>query len=71
MHAVMLFRRLRTNLRGYMLMWQDGSYLNGDILLRCIVEATICLAANVTLGDEFVNLLRTDAAATLKGAIKL
>jgi hypothetical protein len=67
----MLFLRLRTNLRGYMLLWRDGSYLNADILLRSMVECTICLAAISAMGASFIDQLRADAASSLKGAIKV
>jgi hypothetical protein len=67
----MLFLRLRANLRGYMLLWHDGSYLNADILLRSMVECTICLAAISAIGAGFIEQLRADAASSLKGAIKV
>jgi hypothetical protein len=71
MHSVMLFRRLRTNLRAYVILWRARMFLEADIVLRCMVEATICLAANAVMGDEFVALVRNDAAATLVGAINV
>jgi hypothetical protein len=71
LYSAMLFLRLRTNLRGYMLLWRDGSYLNADILLRSIVECTICLAAISAMGVSFIEHLRADSASSLKGAIKV
>ena len=70
LYSAMLFLRLCTNLRGYMLLWHDGSYLNADILLRSIVECTICLAAISATGAGFIEQVRADAASSLKGAIK-
>jgi hypothetical protein len=66
LYSVMLFLRLRTNLRGYMLLWHDGSYLNADILLRSMVECTICLAAISAMGAGFIEQLRADAASSVK-----
>ena len=71
LYSAMLFLRLRTNMRGYMLLWHDGSYLNADILLRSMVECTICLAAISVMGAGFIEQLRADAASSLKGAIKV
>ena len=71
LYSVMLFLRLRTNLRGYMLLWHDGSYLYADILLRSMVECAICLAAISAMGADFIEQLRADAASSLKGAIKV
>lgn len=71
MFSVMLFRRLWSNHRGYVLLWNNRLQLESDIILRSGIEASICLAANDTLREEFVALMHGDTIATLKGQIKL
>jgi hypothetical protein len=66
-----LFRRLWSNHRGYTLLWKDRFTLESDILLRSALEAAICIAALVQLREEFVLLMRRDAAHTVLGQIKL
>lgn len=71
MFSVMLFKRLWSNYRGYMLLHNNAFSLEADIILRAGLEAAICIAANYELPDEFVVLIRSDAAFTLKGQIKM
>lgn len=69
--SLMLFNRLVSNHRGFMLLWQAGEQLEAAIILRAAIETTICLAANAAMRDDFYPLLLGDLAATLKGQIKL
>ena len=71
MFSVMLFKRLWSNHRGYALLWKSHFHLEGDIILRSGIEASICIAANFVLRETFVALMRRDAAATLLGQIKM
>jgi hypothetical protein len=71
MFSIMLFKRLWSNHRGFTLLWNNRLTVEADIVLRSGVEAAICIAANYRLRDEFVQLVRQDAAATLRGQIKL
>jgi hypothetical protein len=71
MFSVMLFKRLWSNHRGYTILWNNALHLEADILLRCGLEAAICIAANFKLRDGFVGLVRQDAASTVAGQIKL
>ena len=69
--SVILFKRLRSNQRGYAVLWKNECYIEGEIIVRCAVETAICLAANSKMGDKFPRLVLRDAAATLRGQIKL
>ena len=69
--SVMLFKRLWSNHRGYTLLHNNKFSLEAEIILRSGLEAAICIAANYQLRDEFVNLMRSDAAFTLLGQIKV
>ncbi|WP_088185651.1 hypothetical protein [Sphingobium sp. Z007] len=69
--AMILFRRLRAHHRAYAILWQNGCYGEGEIIVRSSVETTICIAANLRMGGEFPHLMRRDAAATLQGQIKV
>ena len=69
--SAMLFKRLWSNHRGYALLWNNRLQLESDIVLRSAIEASICLAANAVLKDEFAVLLHRDAAQTILGQIKL
>ena len=71
MISIMLFRRLWSNHRGYALLWKNGFSLEADIILRSGIEASICIAANEAKRGEFVELLRRDACATVKGQITM
>jgi hypothetical protein len=71
MFSVMLYKRLWSNHRGYTVLWKNSLSLEGDIILRAGLEAAICLAANLKLRDEFVSMMRADAAFTLQGQIKI
>lgn len=66
MFSVMLFKRLWSHHRGFVLLWNNRLHLEADILLRAGVEAAICLAANHRIKNEFVSLMRRDAAFTVK-----
>lgn len=69
--SALLFQRLWSNHRAFALLWTKRLHLEADIILRSGVEAAICIAANLAMGDEFLVLLRRDAAFTLQGQIKL
>lgn len=71
MFSVMLFKRLWSNHRGYIVLWNCNLQTESDIILRSAIEASICLAANYKLRDKFVQLLHGDAIFTLKGQIKM
>lgn len=71
MISIMLFKRLWSNHRGYALLWKNRLQLESDIVLRSAIEASICLAANAVLKDQFAVLLHRDAAQTILGQIKL
>jgi hypothetical protein len=71
MFSVMLFKRLWSNHRGYALLHNNAYSLEADIILRSGLEAAICIAANYRLREEFVLLMRRDAAYTLQGQIKV
>jgi hypothetical protein len=67
----MLYRRLWSNHRGFALLWNKGLQLEADIILRSGLEVAICLAANFRKPELFGSLLRSDAASTLQGQIKI
>lgn len=67
----MLFKRLWSNHRGYVVLHNSRLQLEADIVLRSGIEAAICLAANYHLKKDFVTLMRSDTAYTLQGQIKL
>lgn len=71
MFSVMLYKRLWSNHRGYTLLLNNKFDLEADIILRAGIEAAICIAANFRLKDEFVTLMRQDAAFTMQGQIKM
>ena len=71
MHSVMLFRRLWNNHRGFLVLWKSNLQAEAAIILRSGLEAAICLAANSVLRDQFVTLVRQDAAETMKRQIKM
>lgn len=71
MFSIMLFKRLRSHHRGFTLLWNERLYTDADILLRAGIEAAICIAANFELRERFVAMMRSDAAFTLTGQIKL
>lgn len=71
MFSVMLFKRLQSHHRGYVVLWNHRLLTEADIILRAGIEAAICLTANYVLREKFVELMRGDAMATLKGQIKL
>lgn len=71
MFSIMLFRRLWSHHRGFVLLWNSGLYLEGDIILRAGIEAAICIAANFNLREEFVAMMRQDAAFTVMSQVKL
>ena len=69
--SIMLFKRLWSHHRGFIVLWNAGRYLEGDIILRAGLEAAICVAANFKLGHEFVGIMRQDAAFTVQSQIKM
>jgi hypothetical protein len=71
MISVILFKRLRSHYIGYTALWKNRCYIEGEIIVRSAIETAICIAANSKLGNEFPRMMRRDAAATLKGQIKL
>lgn len=71
MLSIMLFKRLWSHHRGFIVLWNAGLYLEADIILRAGLEAAICIAANFNLGTEFVGIVRQDAAFTVQSQIKL
>ena len=71
MLSVMLYRRLWSNHRGYIVLYKERLNLESDIILRSGLEAGICIAANFRLREHFVALMRADAAFTVAGQIKL
>lgn len=66
-----LFKRLWTNHQGYTLLWKEHYRLESDILLRSALETAICISALVIMRDDFVVLMKRDAAHTLTGQIKI
>jgi hypothetical protein len=71
MFSIMLFKRLWSHHRGYIILWKEGRQTESDIILRACVETSICLAANYELRKKFVQLMHGDAIFTLKGQIKM
>lgn len=71
MFSMMLFKRLWSNHRGYIRLWNSSLHLEGDIILRSGIETSICIAANYDLREEFIALMHRDAIFTLQGQIKM
>jgi hypothetical protein len=69
--SLMLFQRLWGNHNGYITLWNSDHLLEGNIILRAAIEASICIAANAAMGEDFYPLLLGDLAATLKKMIKI
>tara|TARA_B100000678_G_scaffold10173_1_gene8312 strand:- start:5900 stop:6631 length:732 start_codon:yes stop_codon:yes gene_type:complete len=70
MMSVMLFKRLWNNHKGFLVLWQKNLPLEAAIVLRSGIEAAICITANRAMKDRFVELMRLDAAFTVKGQAK-
>ena len=70
MFSAALFSRLRSNHRGYTILWKKRQSLEADIILRSAVETAICIAANHKLRHGFVAMMKQDAAFTIQGQIK-
>lgn len=70
MFSCMLFKRLWSNQRGYTSLWKLGLQLEANIVLRSAVETAICVCANARMREDFVLLLKRDAAFTIQGQIK-
>lgn len=68
--SLMLYSRLCSNHRGFIILWNADMFLEASIILRSALEASICLAANYTMREGFYNLLLGDLVATLKSQIK-
>lgn len=58
MFSIMLFQRLRSNHRGFTILWKNGQHLEADIVLRSGIETAICLVALHVMKDEFIKLLK-------------
>jgi hypothetical protein len=71
MFSAMLFKRLWSNHRGYVVLWKEGLHLEADIVLRSGIEASICIAACHHLRERFVQRMHGDTIYTLKSQIKL
>lgn len=71
MISAMLYKRLWSNHRGFLVLYNGGLTLESDIVLRSGIEAAICIAANYHLRDRFTALLRADAVFTLASQIKV
>jgi hypothetical protein len=69
--SLMLFQRLWGNHNGYITLWNSDHLLEGNIILRAAIEASICIAANAAMEEDFYPLLLGDLAATLKKMIKI
>lgn len=70
MFSIMLFQRLRSNHRGFTILWNNSQHLEADIVLRSGIETAICLVALREMKDGFIKLLKKDAAFTILGQIK-
>lgn len=68
--SLMLYRRLWSNHRGFLVLWKVNRSLEASIILRSALEVSICLAANHTMRDDFYQLLLGDLVSTLKNQIK-
>jgi hypothetical protein len=71
MFSIVLFKRLWSNHRAFTLLWNNDFRLEGDIVLRSGLEAAICIAANFHLREDFVHLMRRDAAFSVQSDIKM
>lgn len=65
MFSIMIYSRLWSNHRGFLVLWKAGLQLEASIVLRSGIEAAIAIAALHVMGDEFITLLRKDAAYTV------
>jgi len=70
MFSIMLFRRLWSNHRGFLVLWRGHHIDEAGMVLRSGLEAAICIAANAKLGAAFQDLVRKDGAYTLQRQIK-
>ena len=70
MMSVMLFKRLWSNHRGFLVLWQKSLPLEAAIVLRSGIEAAICVTANHAMKQRFVDLMNLDAAFTVRGQAK-
>ena len=66
MSSVMIYRRLWSNHRGFLVLWKANLLLEASIVLRSGLEAAICLAALPALGGDFIALMKKDAAYTVQ-----
>jgi hypothetical protein len=67
MFSAMIYRRLWSNHRGFLVLWKANLLLEASIVLRSGLEASICLAALPVLGGDFIALMKKDAAFTVRG----
>jgi len=63
--SVILFRRLWGHHQGFKLLWDAELGIESATILRSGIEATICIAANFKMQEDFARLIREDAAFTL------
>lgn len=68
--SLMLYSRLWSNYRGFLLLWKAGHSLEASIVLRSALETSICISANYVMREGFYPLLLGDLVATLKSQIK-
>lgn len=66
MFSAMIYRRLWSNHRGFLVLWKANLLLEASIVLRSGLEAAICLAALPVLGKDFIALMKKDAAYTVQ-----
>lgn len=66
MFSAMIYRRLWSNHRGFLVLWKANLQLEASIVLRSGLEASICLAALPVLGEGFIALMKKDAAYSVQ-----
>lgn len=66
MFSAMIYRRLWSNHRGFLVLWKANLLLEASIVLRSGLEAAICLAALPVLREDFIAMLKKDAAYTVQ-----
>ncbi len=71
MVSVTLYQRLSNNHRAFGLLWLESLSMEADMVLRSAAETAICLAALKSSGNDFVDLLRSDAAVTMLSQVNL
>lgn len=69
--SMILFTRAWTNFHGVQLLWQAGLILEGEIILRSLIETAICLANLDVRREEFIKDLSEDLSHTMHGAVRM